>query len=523
MPIPPVINDRFYSPVRILLTILASLFLAEAGVMLLLPILPPLSFYETALLDAALLTGISFPLLYLFLFRPLQSHIRTRQRCEAEVRSINEELEERVRERTASLEEAYYRLQEESTERQRLEKRVLQQQKMETIGNVAASVAHDLNNILSGLVGYPDLLLAELPAGRQRERLLRIKESGERAAALVDDLLALARRSVARREVVDLNELVTGQLKSPVVEDLHRRFPDLAIESSLEAELPHVLGSPAHLAKSIMNLVINAAEAMPGGGSIRIATGNLSLERQREGYEPIAPGDYVVLRVADQGVGIRPEDRARIFEPFFTNKAMARSGTGLGMSVVWASVKDHGGFIDLRSTPGKGTVIELYLPLTRQDPDSEEPPQPFESCAGAPRYDHGRDGRLGDLQGDQAYPAGAEDGHRQRLRRNRSGAGGAGPRRRAVSQEALLPQKTRPRPAPGTGHGSGAARAGGLRLIVSGRERELSVEGTGEGAEKAPGKEASTRPRPQAALFFFFLSDAVHHPHRARDFRTDIR
>jgi CheY-like chemotaxis protein len=139
------------------------------------------------------------------------------------------------------------------------------------------------------------------------------------------------------------------------------------VETNLDPTLPNVKGSPVHLSKTIMNLVSNAAEAMPEGGCIRISTENRCLERVLRGYHEIPPGDYVQLRVADSGVGISAEDLQRIFEPFYTKKKMGRSGTGLGMAVVWGTVKDHEGYIDIRSAEGLGTSVDLYFPVTRQE------------------------------------------------------------------------------------------------------------------------------------------------------------
>ncbi|MDA8163865.1 MAG: cache domain-containing protein, partial [Desulfobacteraceae bacterium] len=225
-------------------------------------------------------------------------------------------------------------LQEEMAERHRLEETVQRQKRLETIGNLAASVAHDLNNILSGLVGYPDLLLQELPADSAlRGRVLRIKDSGERAAAVVQDLLTLARRGVVQKKVLNLNTLVEAYLESPMAKSLQALHPGTAVTRRLAPDLLNVSGSEVHLAKSLMNLVVNAAEALPAGGEIVVSTANRSLDIPVTAFERIEAGDYALLAVSDNGIGIPPQDRKRIFEPFYTKKVMGRSGTGLGMSV----------------------------------------------------------------------------------------------------------------------------------------------------------------------------------------------
>jgi two-component system cell cycle sensor histidine kinase/response regulator CckA len=133
-----------------------------------------------------------------------------------------------------------------------------------------------------------------------------------------------------------------------------------------------ISGSPVHLSKTVMNLVSNAAEAMPDGGTISISTRNRYLDNPVDGYDEIEEGDYVILKVSDTGIGIRPEDKERIFEPFYTKKVMGRSGTGLGMAVVWGTVKDHKGYIDLKSIEGKGTTFTLYYPVTRESMHVDE-------------------------------------------------------------------------------------------------------------------------------------------------------
>jgi len=254
------------------------------------------------------------------------------------------------------------------SERKRMEAQLKRAQKIEAIGTLAGGVAHDLNNILSGLISYPELLLMEIPEGSPlRKPILTIQKSGEKAAAIVQDLLTLARRGVAVTEVVDLNHIISESLKSPEYERLKSFHPDVQVETNLETDLLNILGSPVHLSKTVMNLVSNAAEAMPDGGKILISTENRYIDRPIRGYDNVAEGDYTTLSVSDTGVGISPEDMERIFEPFYTKKVMARSGTGLGMTVVWGTVKDNKGYIDIRSTEGKGTTFTLYFPVTRKE------------------------------------------------------------------------------------------------------------------------------------------------------------
>jgi PAS domain S-box-containing protein len=261
-----------------------------------------------------------------------------------------------------------------SREKEELQAQLQRAQKMEAIGTLAGGVAHDLNNILSGIVSYPELLLMDLNEDSPlRKPILTIQKSGEKAAAIVQDLLTLARRGVEATEVVNLNSIVLEYLLSPEHAKLELNHPTVKVTKHLDESLLNILGSPVHLSKTIMNLVSNAAEAMPEGGTIVITSENLHLDRVKNGYDDIDKGDYVTLTIKDTGIGISPEDMERIFEPFYTKKTMGRSGTGLGMAVVWGTVKDHRGYIDIISTEGKGTEITLYFPVTRKvfSPEAE--------------------------------------------------------------------------------------------------------------------------------------------------------
>jgi two-component system cell cycle sensor histidine kinase/response regulator CckA len=246
-----------------------------------------------------------------------------------------------------------------------LEQRLVQSRKMEAVGALAGGVAHDLNNLLTGITSYPELILMQLPEDSPlREPLQTVKKTGEKAAAVVQDLLTMARRAVKVAKPIQLNTVIADYLDSPEFARLGEAHPRCRIEAVLAEDLPNIMGSPVHMAKCLMNLVQNAAEAMPHGGQIRLTSETANLHRMHHGFEDIPPGLYVALQVADQGVGIAAADQKRIFEPFFTKKEMGKSGTGLGMAVVWGTVKDHGGFVDLVSRPGGGTTITLYVPAT---------------------------------------------------------------------------------------------------------------------------------------------------------------
>jgi two-component system, cell cycle sensor histidine kinase and response regulator CckA len=233
---------------------------------------------------------------------------------------------------------------------------------------LAGGVAHDLNNVLSGIVSYPDLLLWGLPSDSPLRRPIEtIQESGKKAAAIVQDLLTLARRGVSISEVVKLNEVIQDYLISPEFQRMKSFHPLVTITTRLDPELLNILGSPVHLSKTIMNLVSNAAESMPKGGEIMISSHNTYLDQPVSGYTEVREGEYTVLKVTDTGIGISTEDIPRIFEPFYTKKKMGRSGTGLGMAVVWGTVEDHRGYINIQSALGKGTTVILYLPATRRE------------------------------------------------------------------------------------------------------------------------------------------------------------
>jgi PAS domain S-box-containing protein len=272
---------------------------------------------------------------------------------------------------------------EDASRERKLEGQLQRARKMEAIGTLAGGVAHDLNNILSAVVGYPEMLLMDLPPDSpQKESLLAIKHSGDKAALIVQDLLTLARRGVSVSEVVNLNSIVADYRQGSEYGRLQANHPGIRLESQLVDDLMNIKGSPVHLSKTLMNLVANAAEAMPAGGRISVVTQNRYVDYPIGHYDAVPEGDYAVLTVADGGTGISKEDLEHIFEPFFTRKKMGQSGTGLGMAVVWGTVKDHRGYIDVQSEVGRGTTFTLYFPVTREEIPEAVPSQSLAELSG---------------------------------------------------------------------------------------------------------------------------------------------
>ena len=268
-------------------------------------------------------------------------------------------------------------------EKRQLEIKLQRSQKMEALGLLAGGVAHDLNNVLSGVVSYPELLLMDLPEDSPlRKPLLTIQRSGQKAADIVMDLLALARRGVPATEIVNLNDIVRDYLKAPEYQTLASYHSEVRVQTNLEDKLLNIKGSPVHLRKTIMNLVSNAAEAQPAGGEILISTYNRYVDAPMEGYEDIKEGDFVVLEVSDKGIGISDKDLNRIFEPFYTKKVMGRSGTGLGMAVVWGTIQDHHAYLNVESSEGGGTTFYIYFPATREKVQMGKGALPLESYLG---------------------------------------------------------------------------------------------------------------------------------------------
>ena len=251
-------------------------------------------------------------------------------------------------------------------ERLKLQDQLQRDQKMKAIGLMAGGVAHDLNNILSGIVSYPELLLMDLPENSPlRKPIKTIQESGMRASDVVADLLTVARGVAMVKEVSNLNSQIEGYLNSVEHQQLAAMHPFITFKTEIAPDLLNISCSPIHIKKALMNLVVNASEAIEGRGIVAISTTNQYLDEPLKGYGDIRIGEYAVLTVADDGSGITPGDLERIFEPFYTKKVMGRSGTGLGLAIVWNMVQDHKGYISVKSSR-KGTVFALYFPITRQ-------------------------------------------------------------------------------------------------------------------------------------------------------------
>ncbi|MFO7930543.1 MAG: response regulator [Desulfosalsimonas sp.] len=250
------------------------------------------------------------------------------------------------------------------TQEKQLEAQLQRAKKMEAVGTLAGGVAHDLNNVLSAIVTYPDLILPQLPEDSPIRRPVQtMRESGNKAVAIVQDLLTLARRGVPTKMSINVNRVITEFLNSPEYNKMKSYHPNVEVTTSLEAELSNLSGSPVHLSKAVMNLISNAVESVEDKGEVHISTSNVRLEEPITGYETVPPGNYIKIKVSDTGGGISSQDLERVFEPFYTKKKMGRSGTGLGMSVVWGTVKDHSGYIDLKSLENSGTSICLYFPV----------------------------------------------------------------------------------------------------------------------------------------------------------------
>ncbi len=268
-------------------------------------------------------------------------------------------------------------------ERKSLEERLQRAEKMEALGQLAGGVAHDLNNVLGILSGYSELLLEEIPEGhRSRGHAEKILQSTEKGAAIIQDLLTLARRGVTASDVINLNSVVSGFLKTPVFEKMKDYHPRVTFRTECDKNVLNIKGSPIHLEKTLINLVSNAAESISGKGEVTIRTESRYLDKAVRGYDEVKEGDYAVLTVSDTGTGIPAENREKIFEPFYTKKTMGRSGTGLGLSIVWGTVKDHHGYIDVQTEVGTGTTFTLYFPVTREELIAPQQKEPIERYMG---------------------------------------------------------------------------------------------------------------------------------------------
>lgn len=268
-------------------------------------------------------------------------------------------------------------------EKEELAAQLSRSKKMEAVGLLAGGVAHDLNNILSGVVSYPELILMQLSEESElRKPIELIRSSGERAAAVVSDLLTLSRGVAGSRDVLNLSAIATDYMESPEHLRLSGFAPGVTFVIRCDPVPAPVSGSAIHVRKALMNLVFNAAEAIESAGEIVVSVENRTLSEPLKGYEIIPAGAYVQLAVSDSGSGIAEGDRERIFEPFYTRKKMGRSGTGLGLAVVWNTMRDTGGYIDLTSGSA-GTTITLYFPVTCEEPSPESRPLPAETYRGS--------------------------------------------------------------------------------------------------------------------------------------------
>lgn len=261
----------------------------------------------------------------------------------------------------------FVRIAKDITELKHLEKQLLLSQKMEALGMMAGGVAHDLNNILAGIINYPELMLMQLPESSEfRPSLEAMQQSGMRAAMMVADLLTVARGAASIKKPYDIHVLINEYLRSPEYQELLQRNAAVHCSSQLDAQSSIICCSSIHIKKVIMNLVCNAVESIKGTGSVNISTKNCHVKATVDPAEQkIEPGKYVLMTVQDNGAGISQVDQEHIFEPFYSTKTMGQSGTGLGLTIVWNSVQDHGGRVFIESSE-QGTIFHVYLPASSE-------------------------------------------------------------------------------------------------------------------------------------------------------------
>ncbi len=294
--------------------------------------------------------------------------ISARRLARKEAEKVNVSLEQRVKERTAELTAANRDLTVEITQRlqtekakEKLQEELQQSQKMEAVGRLAGGIAHDFNNILVSISGYAEFLLKTMPEGSPaRDDLSEILLEIEKGVSLTRQLLTVSRKQPILLKVVDLNSAAAEaekMLKRIIGANMH-------LQSNLSPELDRIMADPGQVSQVIMNLVINARDAMPYGGRIIIETRNAEIDREYPEMRPVPkPGHYVMLSVSDTGTGINPEDMTHLFEPFYTTKEPGK-GTGLGLSTVYGIISQARGGISVESEPGKGTTFKIYFPRT---------------------------------------------------------------------------------------------------------------------------------------------------------------
>lgn len=262
------------------------------------------------------------------------------------------------------------------------EEKLVRSKKMESLGLLAGGVAHDLNNVLSGIVSYPELLLLNLSEDSHLKKPIEtIQACGHKAAAIVQDLLTIARGVAIEKQPLNLNDVINSYVRSPEHLNILKYHTPVTVTIDLDPQLLNIKGSSIHIAKAVMNLVSNACEAVGGSGKVTISTENRYMDQPLKGYDDVKVGEYTALSTSDTGPGISPDDLERIFEPFYSKKIMGRSGTGLGLAVVWNVVQDHNGYIDV-SVDENGTTFELYFPITRDELWKKDPPLSLDDYRG---------------------------------------------------------------------------------------------------------------------------------------------